>query len=117
LREFSDAVKAFLEDLRSARLDDRVVLLAFSEFGRRVQENDSQGTDHGTAGPVFVAGAAVTPGLVGALPDLADLEDGDLKMSVDFRSVYASLLDEWLCVNSESVLGTKFTRLDRCITQ
>ena len=61
LREFSDAVKAFLDDLKTAKLDDRVLILAFSEFGRRVKENDSQGTDHGTAGPVFLAGTSVIP--------------------------------------------------------
>ncbi len=111
LREFSDAVKAFLDDLKSARLDDRVVLLAFSEFGRRVQENGSQGTDHGTAGPVFLAGSSVTPGLVGAAPDLTDLQGGDLKMQTDFRSVYATILDGWLGVSSQNVLGGAFDRL------
>ena len=111
LREFSDAVKAFLDDLKAAKLDERVVLLAFSEFGRRVQENDSQGTDHGTAGPVFLAGSSVIPGLVGPTPGLTDLEDGDLKMQVDFRRVYATVLDAWLGVDSEKVLGGTFERL------
>ncbi len=111
LREFSDAVKAFLDDLNSAGLDDRVVLLAFSEFGRRVQENDSQGTDHGTAGPVFLAGSSVVAGLAGKTPELTDLDNGDLKMQVDFRSVYATVLDTWLGVDSEKVLGGTFERL------
>lgn len=108
LREFSDAVKAFLDDLRAAKLDDRVLLLAFSEFGRRVKENDSQGTDHGTAGPVFLAGPSVIPGLHGHTPDLTDLEDGDLKMQADFRGLYASILEDWLEVDSQKVLGGDF---------
>src|SRR5262249_17371361 len=81
------AVKAFFDDLSAARLADRVIVLAFSEFGRRVRENDSEGTDHGTAGPVFLAGPAVRAGIHGETPSLLDLEDGDLKMAVDFRRV------------------------------
>ena len=111
LREFSDALKAFLDDLKSAKLDDRVLVLAFSEFGRRVKENDSQGTDHGTAGPVFLAGSLVNPGLQGTMPNLADLENGDLKMQFDFRNVYATILQDWLGVDSGSVLGNTFERL------
>lgn len=84
LREFSDALKAFIDDLHGAKLADCVLVLAFNEFGRRVHENDSQGTDHGTAGPVFIAGSSLIPGLLGNASDLTDLEDGDLKMQVDF---------------------------------
>ena len=116
LREFSGAVKAFLDDLKAAKLDDRVVVLAFSEFGRRVQENDSQGTDHGTAGPVFLAGSTVIPGLVGEVPDLSDLENGDLKMQTDFRSLYATILDDWLGVDSNMVLGGSFETLSLITT-
>ena len=105
LGEFSGAVKAFLDDLKAARLDDRVLVLAFSEFGRRVAENDSQGTDHGAAGPVFLAGSPVRGGLVGGPPDLANLDGGDLKMQIDFRQVYAAILDDWLAVDSKDVLG------------
>lgn len=108
LDEFSTSLKAFLDDLRAASLDDRVAILAFSEFGRRVQENGSAGTDHGAAGPVFVAGPRLKGGLVGDHPSLADLDDGDLKMSVDFRQVYATLLDQWLNVDSRRVLSEKF---------
>jgi uncharacterized protein (DUF1501 family) len=111
LREFSDAVKSFLDDLKSAKLDDRVVLLAFSEFGRRVQENDSQGTDHGTAGPVFLAGSSVSGGLVGKAPDLTDPESGDVKIGIDFRSVYATILDQWLGVSAKEVMGGTFASL------
>jgi uncharacterized protein (DUF1501 family) len=110
LREFSDAIKAFLDDLKTAKLDDRVLVLAFSEFGRRVSENDSQGTDHGTAGPVFLAGKPVKGGLVGNSPDLTNLDGGDLKMQMDFRQVYAAILDDWLGVKSENVLGKSFQK-------
>jgi uncharacterized protein (DUF1501 family) len=111
LREFSDALAAFLNDLKAAKLDDRVVVLAFSEFGRRVKENDSQGTDHGTAGPVFLAGSPVRGGLVGNAPDLANLDGGDLNMQIDFRQVYATILDDWLEVDSKNVLGASFEKL------
>ena len=110
LDEFAGATKAFLDDLKDAGLDDRVVVLAFSEFGRRVAENDSQGTDHGTAGPVFVAGSAVRGGLVGNAPDLANLDGGDLKMQIDFRQVYAALLDGWLAIDSKEILGASFDK-------
>jgi uncharacterized protein (DUF1501 family) len=111
LSEFSQAVKAFLDDLRTAKLDDRVVVLAFSEFGRRAAENDSRGTDHGAAAPVFVAGAPVRGGIVGAPPDLQDLDAGDVRMGIDFRQAYATLLDEWLGVPPQEVLGAPFEKL------
>lgn len=111
LRELSAALKAFLDDLRAAQLDDRVVVLCFSEFGRRVSENDSQGTDHGAAGPVMLAGSPLRGGLVGAPPNLTDLEHGDLKMQIDFRQVYATLLDQWLAIPSRHVLGTNYDPL------
>jgi uncharacterized protein (DUF1501 family) len=96
LRDLSRAVFAFLEDLRASKLDDRVAILCFSEFGRRVKENASLGTDHGTAGPVFLAGPDVKPGLHAKTPSLSDLSKGDLKMSVDFRQIYSSVLQNWL---------------------
>lgn len=111
LGEFSGAIKAFLDDLGAANLADRVVLLAFSEFGRRPEENGSLGTDHGTAGPVFVAGPRVRGGLVGRAPKLGELVDGDLAMQVDFRSVYATLLDDWLGIPATGVLGAAFPKL------
>ena len=107
LRELSGAVKAFLDDLAAAKLSDRVLVLAFSEFGRRPEENGSLGTDHGTAGPVFVAGDSVKPGVAGKTPLLGDLEDGNLRWSTDFRSVYATLLDDWLKLPSAEILGGK----------
>ena len=111
LREFAGAVQAFLDDLAAAKLADRVVLMAFSEFGRRPEENGSLGTDHGTAGPVFLAGPSVKAGLVGKTPLLGDLEDGDLKWSTDFRSVYATLLTEWLELPADQILGQSFATL------
>ncbi len=111
LRGFSTALRAFLNDLRTAKLDDRVIVLGFSEFGRRVKENDSQGTDHGTAGPVFVAGQPVKGGLIGGASDLSDLDGGDLKMQLDFRQVYAPILDKWLRVPSADILGSPFDAL------
>ena len=111
LGDFSRAIRAFLDDLAAAKLADRVVLLAFSEFGRRPAENGSLGTDHGTAGPVFLAGPKVRAGLVGQTPRLGELVDGDLKWSIDFRRVYATLLDHWLGLPAEIVLGRRFEDL------
>ena len=90
---------------------DRVVAITYSEFGRRVKENGSRGTDHGAASCMFVAGPKVTGGLVGKHPKLDDLTDGDLRYHTDFRRVYAALLDGWLGVESRVVLGEKFEPL------
>ena len=109
--ELSSSLKAFMNDLRESRLEDRVLVMAFSEFGRRVEENASLGTDHGTAGPVFLAGANVAGGLHGQTPSLTDLSDGDLKMSVDFRSIYATLLEDWLATPSAPALGARYKTL------
>lgn len=112
LRNFSRATKAFLDDLKSSAIDQRVVVLAFSEFGRRVAENDSAGTDHGTAGPVFLAGSPVAGGLVGAAPDLSDLVDGDVKSGIDFRQIYGTVLQQWLDIPAERILRGKYEPLD-----
>jgi uncharacterized protein (DUF1501 family) len=111
LGDLSRAVKAFLDDLAAAKLDERVLLLAFSEFGRRPAENGSLGTDHGTAGPLFLAGRCVKPGLIGETPRLGELVDGDLKWSIDFRSVYATVLEKWLELPSGTILGRRFEPL------
>lgn len=108
LGDFSESVGAFLDDLRKQKISDRVTIMAFSEFGRRVAENGSKGTDHGAAAPMFLFGDAVKGGLHGTPPDLADLVDGDVKHKIDFRAVYASLLDGWLDTPSEPILGRKF---------
>jgi uncharacterized protein (DUF1501 family) len=111
LNELSSALKAFLDDLAASGLAERVAVLCFSEFGRRVAENDSHGTDHGIAGPVFVAGPGVNAGLIGATPKLLDLQDGDLRMSVDFRQVYAAVLEKWLDLPSKTALSGEFAPL------
>jgi uncharacterized protein (DUF1501 family) len=111
LSELSGALLAFLDDLGRAKLADRVAVLCFSEFGRRVAESGSAGTDHGTAAPVFLAGPGVKSGLVGSAPSLCDLADGDIKESIDFRRVYASVLEGWLGLPSEAALGGSFEPL------
>jgi uncharacterized protein (DUF1501 family) len=111
LAELAEGWAALRSDLEESRLGDRVAGLAFSEFGRRVQENASGGTDHGTAGPVLLFGGGVRGGLVGTTPRLLDLEDGDLKWSLDFRRVYATVLERWLGVPAKTVLGGMFERL------
>jgi uncharacterized protein (DUF1501 family) len=95
---------------------ERVVVLVFSEFGRRLGENGSGGTDHGTAAPVFLLGKPVQSGLHGAYPDLTHLEDGDPIHAVDFRCVYATLLDQWLGVPHREVLGAAFEPLPRLLS-
>ena len=111
IAELSGALRAFLDDLTAAKLAERVLVVCFSEFGRRVAENGSAGTDHGTAGLVLLAGPSVRHGVVGRYPSLTDLADGDLKSLIDFRQVYATLLEEWLGVDSGVVLGGSFARL------
>jgi uncharacterized protein (DUF1501 family) len=113
LLELAGALKAFLDDLAAAKLADRVAVLLFSEFGRTVRENASAGTDHGTAGPVFLAGPGVQGGLVGTTPSLLDLDPqhGDLRRVLDFRQVYAAVLEDWLGLQSEPALGGDFARL------
>src|SRR5262249_51619263 len=98
LRELGGALKAFLDDLAASKLAERVAVLCFSEFGRTVKENGSAGTDHGTAGPVLLAGPGVRAGLVGEAPSLLDLDPrhGDLRVGLDFRRVYATVLEDWL---------------------
>lgn len=105
------AIAAFTADLKEQGNFDRVLLMTFSEFGRRVSENANGGTDHGAAAPMFIMGGAVKPGLSGKYPSLTDLDHGDLKFNTDFRSVYGTLLDQWLKAPSQLVLGRKFPGL------
>jgi uncharacterized protein (DUF1501 family) len=111
LFELSQALGSFQSGLASAGLAERVVVLCFSEFGRRVAENGSNGTDHGTSGPVFLVGESVRPGLVGQTPSLLDLENGDLKTSIDFRTIYSALLNRWLGLSADAALGGRFEPL------
>jgi len=105
LGELSGAVAAFCDDMSKRGQADRVLGIAFSEFGRRVKENASRGTDHGAAAPLFAFGGKVTPGVIGKHPSLTDLDDGDLKYHTDFRRVYATLLEGWLGWPTRDVLG------------
>lgn len=111
LRELSGAVHAFLEDVAAGGHGQRLLLMTFSEFGRRVKENASGGTDHGAAAPMFLAGQNVNSGLIGEHPSLTDLEDGDVKFHTDFRRVYAGVLRDWLRWDPAPVLGKQFAPL------
>jgi uncharacterized protein (DUF1501 family) len=111
MSQLADSLAAFQADLEGHGRADQVLTMSFSEFGRRVKENGSQGTDHGAAGPMFVLGTNVKGGLYGDHPDLSKLDDGDLRHSVDFRSVYASVIENWLGAPSQDVLGGSFDRL------
>jgi uncharacterized protein (DUF1501 family) len=111
LRQVGGAIGGFFQALKDGGHDKRVALVTFSEFGRRVKENGSRGTDHGAGSCLFVAGPAVKGGPVGDHPKLDDLDSGDVKHSIDFRRVYATLLDEWLKVDSRAVLNGQFAHL------
>jgi uncharacterized protein (DUF1501 family) len=111
MRDLGDSLAAFLRDIEAAGAARRVVVVVTSEFGRRVEENASMGTDHGAAAPVLVLGAPVRGGLVGEHPSLVDLDDGDLRFTTDFRSVYATLLENWFEVPARPVLGADFGKL------
>lgn len=113
LKELGDSVKAFTDDLKAQGNLGRVLVMTFSEFGRRVAENASGGTDHGAAAPLFLVGDKVKAGLLGRYPSLAppDLFRGDIKFTVDFRCVYAAVLEHWLKTKSIPILGRKFAPL------
>jgi uncharacterized protein (DUF1501 family) len=111
MRTLDAALAAFLDDLRGRAAGDQVLVVAFSEFGRRLAENGSRGTDHGVAGPMFVAGSAVKGGLYGKHPSLADLDEGDLVATTDFRSVYGTVVERWFGVVQEKVLGGKYPEI------
>jgi len=111
LEQLAGGVAAFYRDLEAQGNAGRVLVLAFSEFGRRVAENGSGGTDHGTAAPMFVFGKGLKGGLHGQQPSLTDLADGDLKHSLDFRSVYATVLDRWLGADPQKILGHSFEQV------
>ncbi|MBS1912555.1 MAG: DUF1501 domain-containing protein [Bacteroidetes bacterium] len=116
LTDFSKSIKAFLADIAAGGNADRVVCMSYSEFGRRLAENNAKGTDHGAAAPQFVFGAPVLGGnLLGPMPDLGDLDSrGDVKMKIDFRQLYSTLLEDWLGFGHDDtvrVLGGSFTKL------
>jgi uncharacterized protein (DUF1501 family) len=104
LRQVGDAIKAFQDELAAQGDAGRVMTMVFSEFGRRVAQNASQGTDHGTAAPMFLIGEMVRPGVLGQHPSLTDLDAGDLKYTVDFRNVYAGILKGWMGCDPRAIL-------------
>ncbi len=112
LAELAGALAAFQSDLEKHKLADRVLVLVFSEFGRRVAENGGGGTDHGAASCLFLAGSKVKGGLAGTYPRLEKLDDGDLVHAVDFRRVYATVLEKWLGCDAGKLLGANFPLLD-----
>jgi uncharacterized protein (DUF1501 family) len=111
--EFNDALKAFTGDLRINNRFSDVLTFTFSEFGRRVSQNASGGTDHGTANNMFfISGALKKKGLLNDMPDLNNLQDGDLKHKVDFKNVYATILNKWLGADDKKILGSAYPYLD-----
>lgn len=111
--ELNDAITVFVKDLKDNNRFQDVLLMTFSEFGRRVTQNASGGTDHGTANNMFfIGGGLKQKGLINAMPDLSDLNEGDLKYTVDFKSVYATLLHKWLEADDKAILGKKFDQMN-----
>lgn len=111
--EMNDAITAFVTDLKKNNRFEDVTLMTFSEFGRRVAQNASGGTDHGTANNMFfIGGGLKQKGLINSMPDLNDLNAGDLIHKVDFKSVYATLLHNWLGADDEKILGKKYGLLN-----
>jgi uncharacterized protein (DUF1501 family) len=112
LGQLDSGLKSFFADLKQQGNDKRVVLMTFSEFGRRVSENASAGTDHGKASCLFLAGHGVKGGLYGKQPSLTDLSEGDIRHNVDFRSVYGNVLSDWLKAPSiKPILGADYPGL------
>jgi uncharacterized protein (DUF1501 family) len=112
-KELNEAIATFVKDLKDNNRFQDVMLLSFSEFGRRVTQNASNGTDHGTANNMFfISGGLKKPGLINSMPDLVDLQDGDLKHTVDFKDVYASVLKNWLGADDLKILGKQYQHLD-----
>lgn len=111
--EMNEAVKSFVKDLKQNNRFNDVLLFTFSEFGRRVSQNASNGTDHGTANNMFlVSGGLKQKGLINELPDLNDLDEGDLKYKVDFKNVYATILNKWLKADDQAILAKKYELLN-----
>ena len=109
----NEAIEPFVKELKmNGRFDD-VMIMSFSEFGRRVEQNASGGTDHGTANNMFfISGALKQKGLLNPLPDLTNLDDGDLRFTVDFKSVYATILKKWMGADDKAILGDSFDQLN-----
>ncbi|MCG2614485.1 DUF1501 domain-containing protein [Terrimonas sp. NA20] len=111
--EMNDAIAAFTKDLKANGRFEDVLLMTFSEFGRRVSQNASGGTDHGTANNMFlISGGLKKKGLINAMPDLSDLNEGDLKHKIDFKNVYATVLNKWLNADAKTILGREYANMD-----
>lgn len=111
--EMNEAVSAFVKDLKDNNRFQDVLLFTFSEFGRRVSQNASGGTDHGTANNMFfISGGLKQQGVLNAMPDLADLDEGDLKFGVDFKNAYATVLNKWLGADDRLILSGKYDQLN-----
>jgi uncharacterized protein (DUF1501 family) len=111
LQQASDAIYAFWQDITGHGHADDVIVMTWSEFGRRAAENAQMGTDHGSAAPMFIVGKAIKPGFHGEAPSLSNLDDGNLRFTTDFRSVYATLLEGWLEAPSDGILGGRFDKV------
>jgi uncharacterized protein (DUF1501 family) len=111
LQQLDQSLHTFVQEMQQAKLSQKVAVLVYSEFGRRVQENRSGGTDHGAAAPVLLISDSISQKVYGSHPSLHDLDDGDLKMHTDFRSIYQSLLGEWLQLEPQLILGKRFPSL------
>lgn len=112
MRDVSDSIGAFYRDLAQRGQGERIMVMVFSEFGRRAYENGSRGTDHGAGAPMLLIGGRVRSGVIGQQPSLVNLQQGNLPFSIDFRQVYATVLDRWLGVPSRQVLGENFAAVD-----
>lgn len=112
LNQVGGALRAFMTDLKATGDDERTLSMVFSEFGRRVDQNASGGTDHGAAAPAFLIGPMVRPGVHGHHPSLTNLDQGDLKYGIDFRSVYATVLDRWMGADALAVLQRRYPLLN-----
>ncbi|MES1216901.1 MAG: DUF1501 domain-containing protein [Bacteroidota bacterium] len=111
--EMNEAVSIFVKDLKENNRFQDVLLFTFSEFGRRVEQNASGGTDHGTANNMFfISGGLKQKGVLNAMPDLNDLDEGDLKYKIDFKNVYASVLNKWLGADDQKILGHQYDHLN-----
>jgi uncharacterized protein (DUF1501 family) len=114
LKLYAESMEIFVEDLQKNKTFDDVLILTFSEFGRRVKQNESKGTDHGTANNVFVMGKNLNQqGVYNSLPNLENLDkNGNLKYEIDFREIYATILDKWLEVDDLAILNKSFSKLN-----
>jgi uncharacterized protein (DUF1501 family) len=110
MRQVGDSLNAFQKDISAQGNGGKVLTMMFSEFGRRVAQNGSAGTDHGTAAPMFLIGDMVKPGLLGTHPSLTKLDEGDLIYNTDFRQVYATVLNDWMGADDKAILGKKYTK-------